>query len=114
MTKSRVLIQVFTHEEFFPANKSSREKSFSRNKSFVLRRMRGTIASIQSSLLGKRDVASYVSTEKLTLLSVVFIIRCRHYPLPSAAAPIDAPYSFNLLCNVLRLMPRISAARVLL
>src|SRR3954462_5674259 len=32
-------------------------------------------------------------------------------PAPSGPA---LPYSFNLLCNVLRLMPRISAARVLL
>src|SRR5260370_37962583 len=43
--------------------------------SFVLRRMRGAIAGTQSSVLGtqysvKRDVASYVSTEKLTLSSV--------------------------------------------
>src|SRR5262249_54204693 len=37
-----------------------------------------------------------------------------HHPLPSAPAPTEAPYSFSLLCNVFKLMPRISAARVLL
>src|SRR5438270_155103 len=38
-----------------------------------------------------------------------------HQPLLSAAAPREAtPYSFSLLCKVFRLMPSISAARVLL
>src|SRR6266853_4971792 len=32
----------------------------------------------------------------------------------SVASEAALPYSFNLLCNVFRLMPRISAARVLL